>query len=150
MSHTGIQSRAQCWLLFGSCSPSRSWVCLILPWLVETTSQHQLRRLVNHNAHRGVIQIGCSYIWRMDQKGNHFFILFYIFNLILLIFLYSRSLLVINFIHITVYMSIPISQFITPPPHTPPPLPQLGVHTFVLYICVSISALQTGSSVPFF
>ena len=32
----------------------------------------------------------------------------------------------------------------------PPPLPPLGVHTFVLYICVSISALQTGSSVPFF
>ena len=30
------------------------------------------------------------------------------------------------------------------------PLSPLGVHTFVLYICVSISALQTGSSVPFF
>ena len=32
---------------------------------------------------------------------------------------------------------------------TTPPLSPLGVHTFVLYICVSISALQTGSSVPF-
>ena len=31
-----------------------------------------------------------------------------------------------------------------------PLLSPLGVHTFVLYICVSISALQTGSSVPFF
>ena len=31
---------------------------------------------------------------------------------------------------------------------TPPWLSPLGVHTFVLYICVSISALQTGSSVP--
>ena len=40
-------------------------------------------------------------------------------------------------------MSIPISQFIPPPP-PPPPLSPLGVHTFVLYICVSISALQTG------
>ena len=40
-------------------------------------------------------------------------------------------------------MSIPIAQFIPPPPLSPP-----GVHTFVLYICVSISALQTGSSVP--
>ena len=30
-------------------------------------------------------------------------------------FLYSRFLLVINFIHISVYMSIPIAQFITPP-----------------------------------
>ena len=31
----------------------------------------------------------------------------------------------------------------------PPPLSHLGVHTFVLYICVSISALQTDSSVHF-
>ena len=30
------------------------------------------------------------------------------------------------------------------------PFPPLGVHTFFLYICVSISALQTGSPVPFF
>ena len=36
-------------------------------------------------------------------------------------------------------MLIPISQFITPPP---PPLSPLGVHMFVLYICVSISALH--------
>ena len=34
--------------------------------------------------------------------------------------------------------------------HQRPPLSPLGVHTFVLYICVSIFALQTGSSVPFF
>ena len=33
---------------------------------------------------------------------------------------------------------------------TPLPLSPLGVHTFVLHICVSISALQIGSSVPFF
>ena len=63
----------------------------------------------------------------------------------LFIFLYSRFLLVICFIHISVYMSIPISQFIPPPPLSP-----LGVHTFVLYVCVSISALQTDSSVLFF
>ena len=39
-------------------------------------------------------------------------------------FLYSRFLLVIYFIHISVYMSIPISQFISPPPppHRFPPL----------------------------
>ena len=59
--------------------------------------------------------------------------------------LYSRSSLVIYFIHSSVYMSIPISQFIPPPPLSP-----LGVHTFVLYVCVSFSALQIGSSVPFF
>ena len=41
-------------------------------------------------------------------------------------------------------MLIPISQFI------PLPLSPLGVHTSVLYVCVSISALQIGSSVPFF
>ena len=61
------------------------------------------------------------------------------------LFLYSTLLLVIYFIHISVYMSIPISQFIPPPPPAFPP----GVHTFGLYICVSISALQTGSSVPY-
>ena len=34
---------------------------------------------------------------------------------------------------------------------TPPlPLSPLGVYMFVHYFCVSISALQTGSSVPFF
>ena len=34
--------------------------------------------------------------------------------------------------------------------HLPPPLlSPLGVHTFALYICVSISALQTSSSIPF-
>ena len=41
----------------------------------------------------------------------------------------------------------PIHHTTTP---TPLPLSTLGVHTFVLYICVSISALQTPSSVPFF
>ena len=72
------------------------------------------------------------------------------FFCILFIFLYSKFLLVIYFIHVGVYMSIPISQFIPPPPPPATPLSPLGVHTFVLYICVSISALQTSSSVPFF
>ena len=40
-------------------------------------------------------------------------------------------------------MSIPISQFI-PPPFL------LGVHTFALYICVSLSALQIRSSISTF
>ena len=53
--------------------------------------------------------------------------------------LYSRFLLFIWFIHSinSVYMSIPISQFIPPLP-----TPFLGIHTFFLYICVSVSALQ--------
>ena len=50
--------------------------------------------------------------------------------------LHSRFSLVIYFIHSinSVHMLIAISQFIPPSP--------LGVQTFVLYICVSISALQ--------
>ena len=73
-------------------------------------------------------------------QGTLFFIYFEFLNFI---FLYSRFLLVIYFIHISVYMSIPISQFIPPPPPTLP-LSPLGVHTFILYIWVSITALQTG------
>ena len=46
-------------------------------------------------------------------------VLFFEFlNFILFIFLYI-FLLVIHFIHISVYMSVPISQFIPPPPHPP-------------------------------
>ena len=36
----------------------------------------------------------------------------------------------------SVYMSIPISEF--------PPLLLLDIHTFVLYICASISVLKEG------
>ena len=43
-------------------------------------------------------------------------------------FLYSRFLLVINFIDISVYMSIPISHFIPPPPSCFPPL--VSIHSF--------------------
>ena len=35
-------------------------------------------------------------------------------------------------------------------PIHPAPFSPLSVHMFVLYVCVSISALQIGSSVPFF
>ena len=88
-----------------------------------------------------------SYLFYLPLLCVYFFIFvmkFLKFNF----FLYSRFLLVIHFIHISVYMSIPISQFITPPSPFPP-LSPLGVHTFFLYFCVSVSALQTGSSVPF-
>ena len=52
--------------------------------------------------------------------------------------LYSRFPPAIYFTHGSVYMSIPVSQFI------PPPLPPHRVHTSVLYVCVSIPALQIG------
>ena len=63
--------------------------------------------------------------------------------------LYSKFQTVVYFIHNinSVFTSIPASQFL--PPDSSPPLP-LGIHTFVLYICVSVSALQIRSSVPFF
>ena len=44
----------------------------------------------------------------------------------------------------SMYVSIPMSQFIAFPPFS------LGIHIFDLYICVSISALQIRSSIPFF
>ena len=59
--------------------------------------------------------------WRLQLLVESGFYLFYFlililfFNLILFIFLYSRFLLVIHFIHISVYMSILISQFISLP-----------------------------------
>ena len=94
--------------------------------------------------------VGAWYILRNGRIREPLiaFSFFEFLNCILFIFLYSRFLLVIHFIHISVYMSIPIYQFIP----TPPPLllSPLGVHTFLLYICVSISAPQTGSSLPFF
>ena len=82
------------------------------------------------------------FIW--FQGRNFLFIYLFIY---LFIIFYTAGSYLLSILYILVYMSIPISQFITPPPL---PLSPLGVHTFVLCICVSTSALQTGSSVPFF
>ena len=60
---------------------------------------------------------------------------FFFFNFILLIFLYSRFLLVIHFLHISVYMSIPISQFIPPPP-PPPTCPPWCPYVCSLHLCL--------------
>ena len=62
-----------------------------------------------------------SLLFILNQVVWFFVVKYFFLNFIL--FLYSRLLLVINFIHISVYMSIPITQFITPPPpprHFPP------------------------------
>ena len=132
----------------------RTLILTLFSWTIENNNNGtslvvQWLRLHAPNA-RGLGSIpGLGTRSLMPQEYFLFYFIYFYFILFYFIyFLYSRSLLVINFIHISVYMSIPISQFITLPP--PPPLSPLGVHTFVLYICVSISALRTGSSVPFF
>ena len=58
----------------------------------------------------------------------------FFFEFCFIYFLYSRFSLVTYCIHMSVYMSIPISQFITPPP-PPLPLSPLDVRKFVLYTC---------------
>ena len=93
----------------------------------------------NHKTHRRQHRQHTPRHW-----SYQFFFWFFFLNFILFYFLYSRFLLVINFVHISVYMSIPVSQFI------PPPTSPLGVHMFVLYVCVSTSTLQISSSIPFF
>ena len=68
-----------------------------------------------------------------------FFFFFEFLNFILFILLYSRFLLVLYFIHISVYMSIPISQFIpsttTPPTTFPPWCPYVCSLHPCLYFC---------------
>ena len=64
-----------------------------------------------------------------------FTFLFFIFEFYF-IFLYSRFLLVINFIHIGMYMSIPISQFIPPPPPPPPAFPPWCPYVCSLHLCL--------------
>ena len=56
----------------------------------------------------------------------------------------SQQLSVLYIVSIT-YMC----QSQSPNSSLPTPFP-LGIHTFVLYVCVSISALQIRSSIPFF
>ena len=83
----------------------------------------------------------CFSVWEVS-----FFFLFFKFNFIY--FLYSRFLLVIYFIHISVYVNqnLPFHPTTTTAPSTFPP----WCPCVCLYICVSISALQTSSSVRFF
>ena len=82
-------------------------------------------------------------LWHLSHLGSTYYILQCIFkvNLIyvykqvvppprLLPVLYSKFSLVILFIRSRVDMSIPVSLFIPPTPFL------LGVHIFVLYVCV--------------
>ena len=58
--------------------------------------------------------------------------------------LHSRFSVVICVMHSRVCVWIPVSQSIPPCP------PRLDSHASILYICVSVSASQIRSSVPFF
>ena len=80
------------------------------------------------------------------------FLLLFIFEFYF-IFLYSRFLLVIHFIHISVYMSIPISQFITPPPPPPPhhfpPLVSIGLFSTSVSLFLSCKPVHLYHSSRF-
>ena len=56
--------------------------------------------------------------------------------------LYSRFSLIIYFIHSSVYMSIPISQFIPPPPPSPSWCPYIYSLHLCLYFCHLQATLQ--------
>ena len=86
--------------------------------------------------------IGSVESYPLDYQGSphHDFRFFCLLNFILFIFLYSRFLLVIYFIHIGVYMSIPTSQFIPPAPPAPafPPwCPYVCSLHLCLYFCLA-------------
>ena len=62
---------------------------------------------------------------------------FFFFLIFEFFFLHSRFLLVIHFIHISVYMSIPISQFITPPPPPTTAFPPWCPYVCSLHLCLN-------------
>ena len=86
--------------------------------------------LLYNNHHHNVleIQILRKKITCACKQKLHFL---KIFEFYFIYFLYNRSLLVISFIQISVYMSNPITQFITPPPLPPHCFPPLvSIHLF--------------------
>ena len=86
-----------------------------------------------------------TYMW-MDAYWEYFLIFkFYFIYFFIQQVLISHQFYTHQCIHVNPNRPI---HHTTPPP--PPRLSPLGVHMFVLYTCVSTSALQTGSSVPFF
>ena len=95
-----------------------------LRWYLSDFSTIKLLFIINTYPVGDVFRL-CKYLFSHCTVAHQFYFLFLNFFLnfrILFIFLYSRFLLVIYFIHINVYLSIPISQFITPPPPCCPPI----------------------------
>ena len=58
---------------------------------------------------------------------------FFKFNFI---YFFKQQVLIIHFIHISVYVSIPISQFITPPPSPPAAFPPWCPYVCSLHLCL--------------
>ena len=89
--------------------------------------------------------IGSVESYPVDHQGSPqhivlflfcFIFVFVFFEFYFIYFLYGRFLLVIHFIHISVYMSIPISQFITPPP-APATFPPWCPYVCSLHLCLN-------------
>ena len=83
--------------------------------------------------------------YTLEEGMDFFFEFYFIYLFFIQQVLISHPFYTHQCIHVD--PNLPVHHTTTTPP---PPFSPLGVHTFVLYISVSISALQTGSSVPFF
>ena len=94
---------------------------MILQWRVDFII-HFFKHIVQHQE------------WTLMVTMDFAFLFLFLFRFIYL-FLYSRFLLVIYFIHISVYMSTPISQFIPPPPPPCfPPLASIGLFSTSVFL----------------
>ena len=82
-------------------------------------------------------RVGCDFLFQgifLTQESN----------LCLLHLLHSLPLCHLGIVYTLQYIYVNSSL-----PIHPPSLSPLGVHTFILYICVCVSALQVGSSILF-
>ena len=99
---------------------------------------YTIRSIINSHKFELLIQALCAaFLFFLPSYICIYFIYFFIQQVLISYLFYTYQCIHVN-------PNLPIQHT------TPTPLSLLGVHTFVLYICVSISALQTSSSVPFF
>ena len=82
---------------------------------------------------RSTFMLSLNDNFRVDE-ASCFFLLFHFLVFFFFYMRYNLFLLVIYFIHISVYMSIPISQFIPPP--TRPAFPPWYPFVYSLHLCL--------------
>ena len=88
-------------------------------WKFLSSHQQYVGFPISPHPHQHLLSVFFIIAVLVDVKC--YLIVFFINFILFIYFLYSRFLLIIYFIHISEYMSIPISQFIPPPPlHFPP------------------------------